>query len=704
VRVYHLTPWHYQSQYGQSRFWTDEDVYPSPPPPAEDGVLTLDRQAEYILSRVPDARFIVRLNTYAPKAWMDKNPGELQTDGDGKTYEPSWASQKYLDGIRGHYTNLVHWVEAQPWGDRVLGYFVLPYGEGGTILSISGHFFDHSAAMQRAWHEWLQQEYSSDAALQAAWGDDKVLRATTPIPDDATLRAKIEAQPTWPDPAAFRRERDYVRLQQELFARYVQALTRPIKAAAGRNVLVALDAMKQPMLGWQHNEAFFGEGRNMSSFSIFAASGSLGVGPLLDLPSLDGLVTPADYTARGMGFAPESEGLSDSLVLRGKSIFVENDTRTWLAKETRQDKTPPLGSFLTPQEVRAGLLRNSGQVLSRGLFTYWMDISNGFYNDPAIQREVQLDKGVLTRGASWPHRETQHAIALIIDDESPLYGDYTTGFNQLAVLRQRIEGLALTGIPYRIYLLSDLKKDNFPDYRCYLFPNLFKVDDEVLALLKRKVFRDGHIAIFGPGTAITLARTNSARGAERVLGIPMKLHEGVSSRRVRLMPGAPALQGATQLLYGDSYAYGPILAPDRAKLATANTQVLGELVSSWQVNAPGLVLKEFGRGAAGNGNKSTRGVGDYAVVFSAAMPLPSSLLRSLARYGGCNLWAEEGTVVSASDSIVSLHTTVSGPHTIHLPRRYAKIIDGTTGRLLLRNADEIRLKTSAPETRVYFLE
>ena len=28
-------------------------------------------------------------------------------------------------------------------------------------------------------------------------------------------------------------------------------------------------------------------------------------------------------------------------------------------------------------------------------------------------------------------------------------------------------------MPYRIHLLSDLERENFPAYKCYLFPNLW---------------------------------------------------------------------------------------------------------------------------------------------------------------------------------------------------------------------------------------
>ena len=74
---------------------------------------------------------------------------------------------------------------------------------------------------------------------------------------------------------------------------------------------------------------------------------------------------------------------------------------------------------------------------------------------------------------------------MIIDDESPLDGDFTSGFQHLAVLRQRVAGLALTGLPYRTYLLSDLERDDFPRYRAYLLPNLFRLTPHRISLIRR---------------------------------------------------------------------------------------------------------------------------------------------------------------------------------------------------------------------------
>ena len=96
-----------------------------------------------------------------------------------------------------------------------------------------------------------------------------------------------------------------------------------------------------------------------------------------------------------------------------------------------------MGALLNDTEVSAGLLRNSASTLSRGLMHYWMDVGGGWFNDERIQRGIAADKAMLERGYARPHRETEHAIAVVYDDDSPLQENLTRGFQHLAILRSK---------------------------------------------------------------------------------------------------------------------------------------------------------------------------------------------------------------------------------------------------------------------------
>jgi hypothetical protein len=134
--------------------------------------------------------------------------------------------------------------------------------------------------------------------------------------------------------------------------------------------------------------------------------------------------------------------------------------------------------------VQAGLMRNEAMALSRNFFSYWCNVGSAYFDDTKIQKSIASLVPVLDGAPNQPHRETRDAIAFVVDDTSPMYEDLTSGFQSIAVIWQRIMGLASSGVPYRVVLLSDLELDTFLKYKVYLFPNLFCVNDKVMALLK----------------------------------------------------------------------------------------------------------------------------------------------------------------------------------------------------------------------------
>jgi len=675
-------------RYTKSRFWTADGVYPDCTPDHER--FTIGKQARTLVQMDPKATFFIRFGDFVPPAWFQANPDHMQAASSGKTYrQPSLASDKGLKDLCTFIRRLITYCEGRPWSDRVFGYMYLPAGEGIRLLNIDGWLFDQSPVMQQAFRKWVRARYPDEAALRKAWGDEKVTFDTVAVPTEDAYWAEMRNTYHWLEGNQLCRMRDYMTLQRELFLRWYRAIIRTAReATAGRPTLFGIDMCKQPLMGWQIQLAFRGKGPAASFPNILYTSGSVDVGELLDESGLDVLITPADYTARTVGYGWEPEGIADSLRLRGKTILVENDCRTFVRGEHRS-----LGAFKTPAEVRAGMLRNAAWSLSRGHIDYWMIAGGDYFDDPKVHEHgVRVVRPLLDAAPNWPHKETEHAIAMIIDDSSPFYEDGSSGYQNLAVLWQRVLGLAHCGIPYRVYLFSDLARPNMPDYRCYLFPNLFKMDDERLALLKRKVFRDGRMAIFGPATGITDGQKLSATWASRLLGVRMRLYKRQSPRRV-IVGGAHAIVRAmpASLTYGDSLPYGPILYPSPGAVEKAGADVLGMATTFWRINPPGLFIKDF--------RKS--GGGDYCVAWSVAVPLPAPVLRELARYGGCHVWNEQDDVVLASDTVAALHSVKGGERVLKLPTP-RPVWDLLTGKRLGGKMSEIAVQIRPPETRVFY--
>jgi hypothetical protein len=691
--------------------------------------LTLARQVETVQKYQPAARLIIRPSSTVPDCWATAHPDDMQTDEDGRRYgDATLASPRYLEDVARYVRNLVEYCEAQPWSDRILAYLDAPYGEGLLLLCCSGKMFDCSPANEQAFREWVSRRYGTEPALREAWGQPEATFAGVRVPRDrewlarrvrgpatiagkpltpASLPANTPMRDTgfchWLEAANAPVEHDYCRFQRDAFITKFRTIAKAAKdtfSALGRPRRIGFDITKQPLMGWQIQSSFDGIGDGQSFPNILLFSGSYDTAALLDDELIDVIFTPADYHARTLGFAYEAEGLSDSLVLRGKPMIIENDARCFVGEGVRDQ-----GAFRNLKEVEAGLLRNAGLTMSRGLHSYWCNVGSSYFHDPGIMEIVRRLVPMLERHARHPRRETRDAVAFVIDDESLLSEDFTSGYQTLAVIWQRILGLAHCGVPYRIFLLSDLKQAALPDYKVWFFPNLFVVNAAVLALLRAKVLRHGNLAIFGPSTGISDGHVLGAAGASRLLGVSMELIPRTTVRHVIVQdaghPISRALPGG--MTFGDSLPYGPTLVPGEWAVETAGGTPLGHATACWFIHRTGLFLKEEGLGTAGNGRPGPRGPDDYGVLWSSAMPLPANLLREACRYAGCHIWCEEEDVVYASDSLVCLHSVKGGSRVVRLPRA-CRVTDAVTGRAVGRGPTrEIRVRIAPPATRVFLL-
>lgn len=700
----------YNGEWGTSPFWTAPGQVNTPPVSMPEDYRGLDWQAHAILEMCPDANFFVRMMDMPPESWATAHPDDMLLNCEGQRYAiPSYASDRYLTEATAFFRALAGYCEVQDWTDRIIGYVVYPLGEGATPLACEGFLFDQSPVMQQAFRIFLRDKYGTDAALQAAWHDPGVTLNTVAVPGDSAFRQRHEATVRyWPEAIQVQCERDYFECQTPLFRRYVKAALATFKSAAP-NRLAGIDACKGNMLGWMTNPIFGRDAWKTHYGDQFLATGTTGMAELLDLPELDIVATPHDYRCRGVGYGYDPEGIGDSVQLHGKIMMVEEDQRTYANKER--------GIFgsVEPGEEEAIFYRNLAASLSRGQQTYPMDVCVGDFEDEKIQAVLEKRVAIERRFLDIPRQDVP-SVVMLVDDRSGIYTDFSAEYNDLAVIRQRIWGMNHCGVPTRTFLWDDLERDNFPTcHRCFLLPNYYLADERNLRLLREKLFRNGNVIVFGPGSGITDGRTVSPTFAAELLGMDMELYDCDYPRFVTVdnwVHPVTANLGACEC-YGDTHRYGPILVPfDRhapeckggnpsrkALVADSRPFVrLGSIALDNGKRRPGLVIKEFGKGAAGNGQPGDRGAGDYALVFSTAVPLPAKLLRELARYSGTHIYSEDDDVVFADSSMVAVHAVKPGPRSIRLPGKY-DVEDVLCGRGVGTGINDISFEVAGAVTR-----
>ena len=658
-------------------FWVGDHITPAPQLPAAQ--VSLEEQAAFILNHRPDACLFIRFGPREPKSWLDAHPEEWFVTEEGEPLPfASLASQRYLDDSARYIETVVRWCESQPFARRVIGYWTGHKVEGSHEPVIQNWVFDHGPAMARQWRQYLRDRYGDDAALRTAWGRDDVSLDAPPLPRDP-FRAplpQVAAEPYWqagPHGAAVR---DYLDLTRRLFHAGFVAQADAHRRAADRPCVFVVDALKQVMQGWD-NRSFFEPGVSwpVAYVDMLAGAGNVAVAPLLDHPGIDGLVTPHEYQARGVGGVYEAEAPADALVHRGQLFLCEMDTRSHHGRGDHYFAARDL------KEFEAITWRNVAAGITRGFHSYYMDVHVDWFADPALHAVIHRQFEVIHEALQWPHADVP-GIAVVLDDDAWKYTSGNGAFLNEAVMGELRQGLPRCGVPFRTYLLSDALRRGLPPHRVVYFPNLFHGDDATRAFLAGQVCRDGRVVLWGPGTAIHDGRAITAQHAAAVTGFDFELFQGNLQRRglVTNFDHPITAEMDEGVVLGSPLAYGPALLPrDGLRLADA-----------WTTQ---------GRDAAALAVKPMPG---WTSVFTAFAPLPARLWRGLARAAGAHVYCNSYDVLLADSAAVALHSVRSGVKTIRLPRP-ARVTDLVTGQTLDGPTDAISFHLDAPATALFHL-
>lgn len=701
----------YGGDWFHTEVWSSVEGFDVHPKPA--GYWGLNEQAEWILERCPDARFWVRCTDVIPSLWTNRFPEQMQTDSRGeKKSQASLASEQALSMQKSYLRAVGNFCRRKAWNERLIGIVLFPIAEGQTVLACEGWLFDQAPVMQDAFREFLFRRYPSDEELQAAWGTPGIRRDEAAVPRGDEAR-RLNELPYWPAASEVRKERDYFDLQQELFSRSLTGLCLELRRAAGPGRLTGIDAFKGTMSGWMCSPIFSGRSWLSPQGDGMVSSGAGPMSELLDKCDVDLIVTPHDYRRRwaGAGFSPE--GIGDSVTLRGRLMLIEEDQRTNSSRECELYGAP------RPDEIEAVLMRNFFASLSRGHQNYLMDVCGGYFQNADVQRVLKSRRQLEERLTLSPGNDVP-SLVMLIDPNAGYWTNFSSDYGDLAVIRQRIWGMDHCGVPCRYHLIEDLALDRFPrSHRAFLLPNLFCINASKAALIRKHLFRDGNVVVFGPGTGMTDGSTVSPDAAAALLGFPFELHDIEYPRFVTIDRFDHPLTTSASAVetFGDTLRYGPVLLPwDAAISDPPSSAVPRRSTASWNgpftslgsmhldlgKRRPGLVVREFGLGAAGNGRPGKRGEGDYAVVFSAAMPLPARLLREIARWSGTHVWNESDDFTVASDSLVAIHAVKPGPREIALPGEF-QVQDAISGCDVSGRTRQISFRVHNATTRAFRL-
>lgn len=594
-----------------------------------------------VLDTDPDALFLPHLYVTPPAWWQAKNPQEMCVYSDGSTGYQSFGSDKWRRELGDDLRRLLMHLQSSTYADRILGYILCSghsaeWQEWGIWDS---KFADYSEPSRRAFRDWLRAHYGTDAALAAAWHDSAAHFDSAELP---TVEQRTNASAgVLRDPSKEQRVIDFYQYLSETMAADILYFAHIVKdATGGRSLAGAYYGYLTQH--WIHQQD----------------SAHLALAKVLDSPDIDFLMSPPMYTGRELGGTSTFMTASASVRLHGKLWINESDIRTHLS-----DPSSGYGRADDLAGSRAVLWREFGEMLARRTGISWFDMTGGWFSDPTLLSDLaamrkEADRALVTR-------QPFHAeMAVFISAESA-YRMKPSTLWMPAVLDQ-VVSLPRVGVPADVYLLSDLNRPDFPDYKIYVFLNACYVDAGTRRSIDQKVKQRGAAAvwIFAPGVVTD---------------------EGLSA------PSIKTLTGINVVCEFDKEAMLQVNVPDQGRIGWAEEHGPVFWVDDPSVETLGTLPHNGKPGL-------TRKVDDgWTSIYYAAVAMPPAILRDAARAAGAHVYLATDDALDTDGHYACIHAKTAGAKELRLPKP-AKVINVMTGETLTPRGTSITLDMAAGET------
>jgi beta-galactosidase len=624
-----------------------------------------DEHPDAIVRDQHDKKVVVRMH---PAAW-GRSPA-----ADGQAYKERWGHSYVSADLRrdteAALRALVRHVRGSLPGKAVAGYHIAGGGDAQFFhwvgydppepSAANYHLADYSPDSRRAFVDWLGRRYGSIDGLRAAWRRPDVTFDSVQIPAGERRLAKG----FFFDPRTDEDIADYNRFYSEGIAETIHGYARAIKDETRGRQLVSTY--------WEDVAA------NVDSH--FAT------GRLLDSPDIDFLAGPTDYGVRLPGEVGECHSAWGSLMLRDRLWVSEQDWRSWLSVPVGEATDRGVGRAASAADHNNMVRRESGMMLAFGQGTWWYEMDGGWFADDGIMAGVREARAAFTHdlGAATPPRAD---VAVFVPERGLDYlkfdPGHLTGFRHAATVQQ-IRELNRSGVPYQLFLQSDLGHAELPEFKLYIFLGAYCIEPAEWRVIR---------ALKAGGKTLCFVH---APGVIK----PENVGAGTPAEAIGAVTGIRVLEGGEERPLGIQ----PVAA---ARAGTLPFSVEGMLISPWAGAGPAFAVDD-GRAAAlgifddDRTALAWRDFGDWKSVYCGGIQLSDAFVNALARHAGAWVAAEPGDAVFASQHFLTIHALHDSEKALAF-RQPSRVIDLTDGSVVAEKAGGLKVPMKRGETRWFSL-
>lgn len=680
-----------------------------------------DKEARALLKAVPNAYIIVRIGLHPPIKWTNRHAEECYTYNDGskpgvhiwseslKEEYPhlySLASDIWLRDAGVALNETCDYFDGLPYADRIVGYF---FAAGGTsewyyLLNAElpdGRYGEFSKAFKRYFSKYLEEKYKTDENLQKAWKNQKVTIKTPIIPDEKAryyahrLDKELifdDEEPKWLEqtaPSNGTNIGNFLDIDENMdvfdFYRALHLAT-----ADGQRYFARI--VKERYHGLKLTGSFYG---SYGCTNFFDGSTAGGVTRILEDPNMDFLAAPGAYSNRNPGGFTGQREMVDSFRLHNKIFIAEEDTRTHLDSPYYQD----LFDCYTAEDSVNVIKRDFGRIIAEGEYGWWFDqtVGGGRYDHSDILNSFMKQQEIAEKIYNGNLRKNNE-IAFIYDEES-IHAISDNSTKEIIEYFRNYE-IARIGAGVDQYFHNDMRYDEMPNYKLYIFFNVFVLTDEEREIIKKKLAKNNAAAIWVYASGVInpdLDKKFDKQYITDLIGMDIEQLNERWNSKFKPVKGCKILSGLNQ----DKY-YGTKDRPLNNNILVSQREIKTYICPIFYPTDKEMeVLARYtGNNLPAVAMKKCDG---YTSIYYGAKVLQADFVREIAKYAGVHIYSENDDVLYVGNGLLTVHASYSGKRIIKFPQAY-RIIEAYSGTDY-GITDKLEIKMRLGETMsFYYLE
>lgn len=637
-------------------WWLDDGVY---------DFSKVDARLGEIVKANPKALIMIRIKLDSPQWWIEKHPDDVAAFvKDGKISVPdkkkkryaSLASELWESSYRKMLRDFVRHVESGSYAKNVYGY-TPGAGRGGEWCWYAQEygFIDYSSAAQSRFRKYLKEKYGDNVGkLRVAWGDAEVdfEKAVIPAPE-------------------FRRQSENGNFRDPLKARPVIDYREFLNDIISGIIIDGCRICKEETFFKKTTCVFYGYSMRCEGVSSWRMqnNGLNSLEKVIKSPYVDMICSPSSYNSRRGG--EEGNFISaynGTYRLNNKLYWDEADIRTHFYDQGIHGRTKDMS------ETISVLQRHFGKTLTYGTGMWWfLLVGNATFHHDDIMEAVRAMMKIGVENLS-ADKSSAAEIAFIIDEESMNYTQYGDNAYIMSLLWTTYCEAARMGAPYDVYLLDDVLKDSFPEYKTYVFMNCFSDKDGKLKKAAEKLRKNNAVQVWCYAPGYITGKGFSVGNIKEITGINIKQNTTHDVLRPAVSGNGSSITAGCGKIAFNAIKTEPSFSVDDAGAETLIT-------------------------AGGRAVMAVKKFDNYSSVYTM-VPLTKELLQGLCDYAGVHVYSRTYDVFSASKGFIMLHNSTNGKKKVSLPGRY-DVVELFSGREVGKGITEFTEDFDKQTTRIY---